>query len=416
MFNQPEGPQDGQGVGVALQPQVSIETQTIGDLKSRKSQFEQPSQPNVPPSFSTGTKWKKPPPSVAPPTPCQSFSTGKKWTKPPSNGEELRQPSQRLRGLENVNGTVLFMGNPGAGKSTLLNCLARTELFDGGLSETGGGLTKKFEIQIKRGVIYMDSPGLNDVDQRETCARQISLALQTGGRFLIFFVIALENGGRVKPDNFETIKQILEGAPDIKNRYSVIFNRAPQILFDHHIANPTISQGWFSPDKVPYPPSAYYWFPFCERLLDNDGLVVPPVGYTEFIENAPDCVINPENVKTMDGLTDAQRTRLSELQHQADALRAIVALHTPVNIILENCKLGERTISIPLASPISSLHVLGRGAYGFMTCTTYAWFMRCLGDHETLHSCGIKENDRVYFRKKVIGPTGPLSDPDLNEG
>ena len=59
---------------------------------------------------------------------------------------------------------ILLMGNPGKGKSTLLNGLIGKVTFKSGFAQFGG-LTYELAKHEVDGVMYMDTPGLDDADQ-----------------------------------------------------------------------------------------------------------------------------------------------------------------------------------------------------------------------------------------------------------
>ena len=76
----------------------------------------------------------------------------------------------------------LFIGNPGAGKSTLANCIAKRVLFKSGIS-FGSGKTKKLDKTEHEGIEYLDTPGLADINIRQSAATAITKALKQSGLF-----------------------------------------------------------------------------------------------------------------------------------------------------------------------------------------------------------------------------------------
>ena len=116
----------------------------------------------------------------------------------------------------------LFIGNPGAGKSTLANCIAGDPLFKSGIS-LGSGKTYKLEKGKHGGVMYLDTPGLADIQMRKAAASAITEALSQNGSYQIFFVVTL-SAGRLRPEDLATIWLVLLNAPNI-NFFSIIINK-----------------------------------------------------------------------------------------------------------------------------------------------------------------------------------------------
>uniref|UniRef100_A0A7M5XC70 G domain-containing protein n=1 Tax=Clytia hemisphaerica TaxID=252671 RepID=A0A7M5XC70_9CNID len=126
---------------------------------------------------------------------------------------------------------LLVAGNPGSGKSTVLNCLMQSrssemlqedQRFQSGVS-IGSGMTYQLDVKELNGIVYMDTPGLDDIDKRKQAAEAITQALKRDGSYQIIFVVTLE-AGRVRPADVATISLILDSAPEITN-YGVIFNK-----------------------------------------------------------------------------------------------------------------------------------------------------------------------------------------------
>merc|ERR1712050_148484 len=113
----------------------------------------------------------------------------------------------------------------GVGKSTLLNGLTGTKNFASGIS-VGGGLTDKLQMFEFEGDVYMDTPGLSDIELRKQAAAAINKAMSMGGRFKLFFVITLD-AGRVRPVDLTTMKLVLGACSDIPahNGYGIIINK-----------------------------------------------------------------------------------------------------------------------------------------------------------------------------------------------
>lgn len=118
---------------------------------------------------------------------------------------------------------VILVGNPGSGKSTLANAMAGQVIFKSGVS-IGAGLTALSKSHEVHGVVYVDTPGLHDVETRETAALEIQKALQQEGRYKIFFVITLE-AGRVRPVDVTVINLVLDAIKESNLQHSLIVNK-----------------------------------------------------------------------------------------------------------------------------------------------------------------------------------------------
>ena len=195
----------------------------------------------------------------------------------------------------------LFIGNPGIGKSTLVNCLTQKVLFKSGAS-VGKGLTYELGMEKHNDIIYLDTPGLADIELRETAAKAITEALRKNGRYQIFFVVTLESG-RVRPQDVATIKLVLENAKDITS-FSLIINKLTKKMRNKILENDRklqkelvtkISLGCGS-DLVP-----------CGVLLllrnddldDTDNTFAVMKDLNKFVKEASDVEVKPSNVQNI---------------------------------------------------------------------------------------------------------------------
>ena len=63
--------------------------------------------------------------------------------------------------------------------------------------------------------MYLDTPGLADINRRIVAAQKITEALRQNGMYQIFFVVSL-SAGRIRLEDLKTIWLVLMNTPDIK--------------------------------------------------------------------------------------------------------------------------------------------------------------------------------------------------------
>lgn len=80
------------------------------------------------------------------------------------------------------------------GKSFILNALVGNREFRSGIS-IGEGLTKELQKVEHDGQVFCDTPGLDDMFNREQAANVIFEALSGEGKYKLIFVCTLESGG-----------------------------------------------------------------------------------------------------------------------------------------------------------------------------------------------------------------------------
>jgi energy-coupling factor transporter ATP-binding protein EcfA2 len=127
------------------------------------------------------------------------------------------------------NEVVLFLGNRAVGKSTLCNSIFQKLVFSSG-TNTEKGTTIQQQNHIYEGRIYIDTPGLDDIELSLQLAGEIEKALKNqalkshenyGYKIIFVATIAM---GKIRPADLVTINTICE-AIKTPFEYGIIFNK-----------------------------------------------------------------------------------------------------------------------------------------------------------------------------------------------
>jgi len=142
--------------------------------------------------------------------------------KPTTKGSDSEKEGTATTPLAKPNEVVVFLGNPGVGKSTLCNSVFGKAVFNSGIS-VGTGMTIHKQEYMHENKLYIDTPGLRDVEKAEQAALEIEAALKKNNNYKIVFVATLDEG-RIRADDLVTINKVCDA---IKSNfeYGLIFNK-----------------------------------------------------------------------------------------------------------------------------------------------------------------------------------------------
>eukprot|EP01105_Mastigella_eilhardi_P007248 TRINITY_DN18751_c0_g1_i1.p1 TRINITY_DN18751_c0_g1~~TRINITY_DN18751_c0_g1_i1.p1 ORF type:complete len:445 (+),score=155.93 TRINITY_DN18751_c0_g1_i1:123-1457(+) len=238
---------------------------------------------------------------------------------------------------EEIIRTVL-LGNPGTGKSTLLNGLCKCSEcgsdgvpFQSGVS-FGHGMTVDYkEVTDKHGNIFVDTPGLSDVDLREKAAEEIQKALSKGGMYKLGFVMTLE-AGRLRPDDKVTMQLVHDAVPKIGGSYSIVINKVPRAtcakLSSTAIDGGTARDALVASLLDGVPPTASVMFlPLCNELEDADNVQFSfPAEVLRFFVTAPlvrldQSDVHPIKADMYDAIFKKVSGQLEDLRKDNDMLQ-----------------------------------------------------------------------------------------------
>lgn len=120
----------------------------------------------------------------------------------------------------------ILIGHPGVGKSAIINALVGRNVLASGLSLRG--LTTHLQKIEHDGSLFIDTPGLADIEIQEQAALEIEKALKFNGIYKIFFVINVKEGRIVEKD-CDTINRVLKAIDNAEKRFHIIINKIDEL-------------------------------------------------------------------------------------------------------------------------------------------------------------------------------------------
>eukprot|EP01091_Cochliopodium_minus_P018690 TRINITY_DN7650_c0_g2_i1.p1 TRINITY_DN7650_c0_g2~~TRINITY_DN7650_c0_g2_i1.p1 ORF type:complete len:335 (-),score=106.93 TRINITY_DN7650_c0_g2_i1:359-1243(-) len=181
----------------------------------------------------------------------------------------------------------------------------------------GEGMTKKFQGIEYNGKLYVDTPGLSDINMRKDAAKEITKALKIGGIYQLVFVITLI-AGRVQPDDVTTINLVLDSI-DRMVPYGVIINKCSEKLMNNISGNvdkarekivTAINSGKHKTESI-------YCFEYLKEINDKkNALITLPKEMIEFLNCVPTVCIFPEEVREIE--LDSFEKLQNEIRSQID--------------------------------------------------------------------------------------------------
>lgn len=188
---------------------------------------------------------------------------------------------------------VVCIGNRGVGTKTILRSMM------GEVCEPVAGQPLEYHY---RNTAFVASSGLADDDMRQQAAMEITKALRKGGSYKIFFVVTLE-AGRVRPDDKEMIRRVLEAVPQTASLHrhcAVIINKATQFTAEHLKAS---KLKVISRELFPSGDCTEYIRIVKRQSSSASGCLELPYG---LVQDAPLLRIQGNRVQNVNGLTAEQ--------------------------------------------------------------------------------------------------------------
>jgi len=221
---------------------------------------------------------------------------------------------------------ILCIGNIGVGITTLFEHLVGREYVKKHKGYKDGSL-RDFEYD---GKVLMDAPGLAHSALRRKTAKSITNAMNRIGRFKICFVVTLESG-RVRPEDKETIAEVLTSYKIIQNNYTIIINKATKKIIDvlkgagENLAN-------LRKELIPGDNSNVY-LGYVPKLVGKEGESLESF-FKNILDKSPSVHMKKKSIcieeETLDEKCQHQRQCLEHLKRENGALRAMADGSYPI--------------------------------------------------------------------------------------
>jgi GTP-binding protein EngB required for normal cell division len=216
------------------------------------------------------------------------------------------------------NTIVVFLGNPGVGKSALGNSIFQKNIFKSGISFVG--LTQVTQEYTIGDIKYTDTPGLDDLINKEKAAQEIEKALKGNNNYKVIFVATLE-GGRIRASDFATINAVCEAIHEADFEYGIIFNKMNKDVLNYTNQNREGFNNILALLPKPPKPESVLFIEEDRDMLDESDIYFPKesANYTklsEYINKLKPIKINRNNVG---------KININNYQEQVVALEAELA-------------------------------------------------------------------------------------------
>lgn len=206
----------------------------------------------------------------------------------------------------------------------MLNAILGEVVFKSGV-KFGSGLTTSLQRQAAPdGTVYVDTPGLDDLERRGEAAKEINRMLQCeDGSYKLVFIVTVE-AGRIRLTDLTTMKLVLNALPNTKDvPFSIVVNKVSSAMMDklqnqydlnELISSFQLGEGYYKPWVVIYPK--------IDLIEDvDDALHTPAPVLREFLDSLESVVVKSDQVKDIEYDTfEAVYEKLKTLQAEHEKL------------------------------------------------------------------------------------------------